>query len=39
MKHVVIAPVGDPMDDLYVGVREFPTERIVLVSSMDRIDD
>jgi len=32
MKHIVIAPVGDQIDDLYVGIREFPTERIILIS-------
>ncbi|MEK6922442.1 MAG: DUF6293 family protein [Nanoarchaeota archaeon] len=39
MKHVVIAPAGDHMDDLFVGIREFPTERIVLVADKDRKDD
>ncbi len=39
MKYTVIAPVGDYMDDLFVGVREFPTERIILVSSKERLKD
>lgn len=39
MKHTVIAPVGDHMDALYVGLREFPTEKVVLVSSEDKLSD
>ncbi len=36
MKHIVIAPLGDYMDDLFVGLKEFPTERIILVSDQSR---
>ena len=36
MKHIVVAPVGDHMDDIFVGVREFPTERVVLVADGSR---
>jgi len=32
MKNVVIAPVGEHMDALYVGIKEFPTERIILIT-------
>ena len=39
MKHTVIAPVGDNMDALFVGLREFPTEKVVLVSHTDRLDE
>lgn len=39
MKHTVIAPVGDNMEALFVGLREFPTERVVLVSHEDRFSD
>ena len=38
MKHVVIAPVGDYMEDLFVGIREFPTERIILVADPSRME-
>lgn len=38
-KKVVIAPVGDNMDALYVGLREFPTERVILITPKDRIDE
>ena len=37
MKNVIIAPVGDNMDALYVGVREFPTERIILLATEDKM--
>lgn len=31
-KYIVIAPVGDFMEALYVGIREFPTERVILIT-------
>ena len=31
-KHVVIAPVGDNMGSLFIGIREVATERVVLIS-------
>lgn len=31
-KYVVIAPVGDFMEALFVGLREFPTERVILIT-------
>ena len=37
MKHTVIAPVGDHLDDIYVGIKEFPTERLILIASQERI--
>ncbi len=38
MKNIVIAPVGKYMDALYVGIREFPTERIILISPEKKLD-
>jgi len=38
MKYVVVAPVGDNMDALFVGIREFPTERVILLSPEERLD-
>jgi CRISPR locus-related DNA-binding protein len=38
-KKVIIAPVGDNMDALYVGIKEFPTERVILITPEDRIDE
>tara|TARA_B100001971_G_C18087698_1_gene481825 strand:+ start:88 stop:726 length:639 start_codon:yes stop_codon:yes gene_type:complete len=37
-KKVVIAPVGDNIDALYVGIKEFPTERVILLTPEDRMD-
>ena len=39
MKNVIIAPVGDNMDALYVGIREFPTERIILLTPESRMEE
>ena len=39
MKNLVIAPVGDNLDALFGGIKEFPTEKIVLISPEDRIED
>jgi hypothetical protein len=36
MKYIVIAPMGDHMESLFVGIKEFPTEKIVLVSPESR---
>lgn len=38
MKSLVIAAVGDNMDPLYVGLREFPTERIILLAPEKRLE-
>jgi len=38
-KKVVIAPVGDNMDALYIGIKEFPTERVILITPEDRIGE
>jgi DNA-binding transcriptional ArsR family regulator len=37
MKHTVIAPVGDHMDALFVGLREFPTEKVILITPKDKL--
>lgn len=37
MKNIVIAPVGDNIDSLYVGLKEFPTEKIILITPEDKI--
>jgi hypothetical protein len=36
MKYIVIAPMGDHMDSLFVGIKEFQTEKIVLISPESR---
>jgi DNA-binding transcriptional ArsR family regulator len=36
-KNIIIAPVGDNMDALFVGLKEFPTERIYLLAPADYV--
>jgi len=38
-KKVVIAPVGDYMDALYIGIKEFPTERVILITPENMIEE
>jgi len=35
MKNIIIAPVGENIDALFIGIKEFPTERIYLISPKD----
>tara|TARA_Y100000034_G_C6861271_1_gene392006 strand:- start:503 stop:1138 length:636 start_codon:yes stop_codon:yes gene_type:complete len=37
-KKIIIAPVGDYIEDLYVGIKEIPTERVVLICPQEKID-
>ncbi|MBR9699096.1 hypothetical protein GOV09_01410 [Candidatus Woesearchaeota archaeon] len=37
MKKTIVAPVGDYIEDLYVGIKEFPTEKIILLTPVDRV--
>ena len=36
MKNILIAPVGDRIDNIFVGIREFPTEKIFLLTPKER---
>ena len=36
MKKLIIAPVGEGIDKLFVGIRDFPTEKIVLLTPKER---
>jgi len=38
-KNVIVAPVGGNIDALYVGIREFPTERVILIATKDREEE
>jgi DNA-binding transcriptional ArsR family regulator len=38
-KNIIIAPVGDNMDALFIGLREFPTEKVILLSPPNRVKD
>jgi DNA-binding transcriptional ArsR family regulator len=37
MKKTIIAPVGDYLDDIFVAVRELPTEKVILISTKERL--
>ena len=39
MKYTVIAPVGDNIDALFVGIRDFPTARVILITPKNRMRD
>ncbi len=39
MKHTVIAPVGDRIEYLFVGIREFPTEKVILITPKKYVDE
>lgn len=38
-KSIIVAPVGDNMDALFIGLREFPTEKVILITPTNRIKD
>lgn len=39
MKNIIIAPMGDNLDALYVGIKHFNTDRVILVSPKDQKDE
>ncbi|PIN85237.1 MAG: hypothetical protein COV47_03200 [Candidatus Diapherotrites archaeon CG11_big_fil_rev_8_21_14_0_20_37_9] len=39
MKTIIIAPLGGDIDTIFVGIREFSTEKIILVPGDDRTKD
>lgn len=39
MKYVVIAPVGDNLDALFIGIRDFPTEKVILLTPDNRLNE
>jgi DNA-binding transcriptional ArsR family regulator len=38
MKSIMVAPVGENMEEIFIGIREFPVERVVLISTLENID-
>lgn len=38
-KSIIIAPVGDDMDALFIGLREFPTEKVILLAPSNRMEE
>ncbi len=39
MKYIVVAPMGDYMEALFVGIKEFPTEKIILISPKNKLEE
>lgn len=39
MKKTIIAPVGDYLDELFIGIKEFSTEKVILISPKERLKD
>ena len=37
MRTIVVAPVGDNIDALFVGLREFPVQKVILITPPERI--
>lgn len=37
MKNTIIAPLGENVDTLYLSIREFPTEKIILITPENRL--
>lgn len=37
MKYTVIAPVGDNLPALFVGLRDFPTEKVILITPQNHL--
>lgn len=35
-KNVMVAPVGDDLDALFLGIKEFPTKKVVLIAQKDK---
>lgn len=35
MKYTLIAPLGEDWENLYIGIREFPIRKIILIASRD----
>ena len=39
MKNIVVAPMGSNLDALFIGIREFPTEKIYLIVDENKINN
>ena len=36
-KFTVIAPVGKNKDDIFIGIRDFPTEKLILLTPVNKV--
>ncbi len=39
MKYTIIAPVGDNMPALFVGLKDFPTEKVILITPANKMKE
>lgn len=39
MKYTIVAPVGDHLEDLYVGIKDFSTEKVILITPKEKIKE
>ena len=39
MKALMVAPVGDNVETLFIGIRDFPTERVILITPKSYLKD
>jgi len=39
MKYIMVAPVGDNLNALFVGIRDFPTEQVILLTPPRKLKD
>lgn len=38
-KKIIVAPVGDYMEELYIGIKNIPTEKVILICPKERLKD
>ena len=38
MKNVIIAPMGEYIENLFIGLRDFPAERVILITAKNQMD-
>jgi len=38
MKYTLVAPAGDELENLYIGIREFPVQKIILITPKDYLE-
>lgn len=37
-KKVIVAPVGKDMDSIFIAIKEFPTDHVVLISNQENLE-
>jgi len=39
MKYIIVAPVGDNINNLFIGIKEFPVKKIILIAPKERVKE